>query len=226
MRSSSHGQQHEGKVDLAGDCCCSRVARLHVLASPGGEARAAASLSPTPPSPLPPNPTAPPQHPGGRCRAAERSGWRGVSISVCTGCRSLHGRCWRAREEVVVRLPVEASVVAGVELPWARERAQTGHISDANQAAQPTALFHTDRAEIPPKRPSHTASEEQAAADTVCRSLLLARFLRPSETLPPQRNCFRYYLGNPLASAPGQAVLQAGDSQFGCPRLPNPVRLE
>ena len=164
--------------------------------------------------------------PGGRCRAAERSGWRGVSISVCTGCRSLHGRCWRAREEVVVRLPVEASVVAGVELPWARERAQTGHISDANQAAQPTALFHTDRAEILPKRPSHTASEDQATADTVCRSLLLARFLRPSETLPPQRNCFRYYLGNPLASAPGQAVLQAGDSQFGCPRLPNPVRLE
>jgi hypothetical protein len=145
--------------------------------------------------------------PGGRCRAAERSGWRGVSISVCA-------------------LPVEAAVVAGVELPWARERAQTGHISDANQAAQPTALFHTDRAEIPPKRPSHTASEEQAAADTVCRSLLLARFLRPSETLPPQRNCFRYYLGNPQASAPGQAVLQAGDSQFGCPRLPNPVRLE
>ena len=32
------------------------------------------------------------------------------------------------------RLPVEA---AGVELKWARERAQTGHISDAIQAAQP-----------------------------------------------------------------------------------------
>ena len=54
-RAAARGRQ----VDLASDCCCSRVARLHVLASPGGEARAAASLSPTPPSPLPPNLTAP-----------------------------------------------------------------------------------------------------------------------------------------------------------------------
>ncbi len=55
-------------MDLAGDCCCSRVARLHVLASPGGEARAAASLSPTPPSPsrrTSPHPQAP------RCRLVQ-----------------------------------------------------------------------------------------------------------------------------------------------------------
>jgi hypothetical protein len=55
------------KVDLTSDCCCSRVVRLHVLASPGGEARAAASLFPhptvtppaephrTPPSATPPS---------------------------------------------------------------------------------------------------------------------------------------------------------------------------